>query len=174
MKALFLDRDGIINHDGKGYIYKIKDFIFIDDIFQFVSLFVSHGYQVFVITNQSGIGRGYYSQEDFEHLSQWMKKVFLEHNITIEEVYYCPHTPIDNCLCRKPLTGMIDQALKEYSINLKKSFMVGDKQSDSDLAINAKINHSIAITSQTINHASYSFATITQALEYFKSHKGLL
>jgi len=174
MKALFLDRDGIINDDRKGYTYKIEDFIFIENIFEFVSLFVSYGYKIFVITNQSGIGRGYYSQEDFQILTKYMTKQFQKHNIKIEKVYFCPHSPKENCLCRKPLRAMIDQALKEYPIDLNKSWLIGDKQSDIDLAINASIASSIAINTKIIKNASYSFATITQALAYFKRNKGLL
>jgi len=113
MKALFLDRDGIINID-YNYVSKIENFKFTDGIFEFITLFIKNGYKVFVVTNQSGIGRGYYSQDDFDILSKWMIKEFIKKDIKIEKVYYCPHSPEENCHCRKPDIGMIEQAIREY------------------------------------------------------------
>lgn len=160
-KALFLDRDGIINVD-HGYIYKIEDFEFVDGIFDLVKLFSDAEYLIFVVTNQSGIGRGYYNEEDFTTLSNWMVEEFKKKNITIEKVYYCPHSPEDKCLCRKPQTGMIEQALKDYPIDLPNSWLTGDKQSDIDLAKNANIQNSIYIGNKNITNATYYFNSILE------------
>ena len=143
-KALFLDRDGIINID-HGYVYKIEDFQFTEGIFKLLHLFIQKGYQLFIVTNQSGIGRDYYSLEDFDTLTQWMLKRFKEENIIIEKVAYCPHSPEDKCHCRKPHTGIVDKLLEQYPIDLSASWLIGDKQSDIDLATNSKIANSISI-----------------------------
>lgn len=169
-KALFLDRDGIINID-HGYTYKIESFRFVSGIIELISLFQSKGYQIFVVTNQSGIGRGYYKLHDFEKLTQWMIKVFKQKGISIKKVFYCPHKPEDNCHCRKPKTGMIEQALKEFHIDLEHSWMVGDKQSDIDLAENAHIAHSIAVGNTNIQNASFQFDTIQACLEYLQENQ---
>ncbi|NOR54954.1 MAG: D-glycero-beta-D-manno-heptose 1,7-bisphosphate 7-phosphatase [Sulfurovum sp.] len=169
--ALFLDRDGIINVD-HGYVSKIKDFEFMEGIFDFVKLFSDAGYLVFIVTNQSGIGRGYYTQEDFNTLTQWMVEKFEAQNVRIAQVYHCPHSPEENCHCRKPNTGMIEQAMETYEIDLSHSWMVGDKQSDIDLALNAGIGHSIYIGDKRIDQASLSFETIVQAKQYFQENTG--
>jgi len=170
-KALFLDRDGVINID-HGYVSKIEDFVFIEGIFDFVKLFSDRGYLIFVVTNQSGIGRGYYTQEDFETLTAFMLKDFEAQDIHIEEVYFCPHAPEAKCHCRKPNTGMIEQALLAYDIDLKNSWMIGDKQSDIDLALNAGIAHSVSIGDKDVDNASFHFDSITEAKQYFQANTG--
>jgi D-glycero-D-manno-heptose 1,7-bisphosphate phosphatase len=109
------------------------------DIFNLIKLFIDRGYLVFIVTNQSGIGRGYYTLEDFLNLTEFMLAEFAKNSINIERVEYCPHSPESNCNCRKPKTSMIDSILKDYSINLDASWLFGDKQSDIDLAKNSKI-----------------------------------
>ena len=172
-KALFLDRDGIINID-YGYVFKIENFIFTKGIFELLHLFKQEGYLLFVVTNQSGIGRHYYTKDDFETLSKWMMKTFSEKNIIIEKVSYCPHSPEDNCLCRKPATGMIDVILEEYTIDLSTSWLIGDKQSDIDLAQNSHIHHSIAIGTNAIKHSEYHFNSIDACYNYFTVHKEII
>ena len=170
-KALFLDRDGIINVD-HGYVSKIDNFEFTEGIFALLQLFSKQGYLLFIVTNQSGIGRGYYSQEAFEILTEWMIQTLHDNGIDIKEVQYCPHPPEENCHCRKPETGMIDNILKEYTIDLKHSWMIGDKQSDIDLARNAHIGSSIAIGDKVLEHCDYSFRTIQECTEYLQENKG--
>jgi D-glycero-D-manno-heptose 1,7-bisphosphate phosphatase len=153
-KALFLDRDGIINID-HGYVHKIEDFEFIDGIFELCRLSIAKGYQIFVITNQAGIARGYYDQATFEALSQWMVNAFAEQAITIDKVYYCPHHPTKGvnkfvmpCHCRKPEPGMIIQAQQEFSLVLAESIFIGDKVSDMQAASNAGIKCKILVNSR--------------------------
>ena len=169
IKALFLDRDGIINID-KNYLHKIEDFEFIEGIFELVKLFVEKNYTVFIVTNQSGIGRGYYTIKDFEILMRWVKEEFKKREINIEKTLFCPHKPTDECLCRKPRTKLIDDVLKEYDIDLKNSFMFGDKQSDIDLANNSSMGFSVAISLDKRDNSSYSFKSIKEALKYFQKN----
>ena len=170
-KALFLDRDGIINVD-HGYVSKIEDFEFVDEIFDLVRLFTAAGYMIFIVTNQSGIGRGYYSEEDFSSLSEWMVKKLDDKNITIEKVYYCPHSPEEKCHCRKPEIGMIEQALEQYPIDLEHSWIIGDKGSDIALAQNANIGNSVYIGDTKSSEATLSFNSLKEAKSYFQENKG--
>jgi len=166
-RALFLDRDGIINVD-HGYVHNIQKFTFNEKIFELLRLFQSREYLLFIVTNQSGIGRGYYSLEEFQRLTQWMLDRLKEEGITIESVKFCPHAPELNCTCRKPATGMIDDILKEYRIDLARSWMIGDKQSDIDLAHRAQIANTIAIGPRNIEHATYRFKTIERCYDHLK------
>jgi len=170
-KALFLDRDGIINVD-HGYVSQIDKFEFTKDIFDLLHLFTDAGYLLFIVTNQSGIGRKYYTQEDFDTLTQWMINALHEEYIDIKEVQYCPHTPEDDCNCRKPATGMIENILKKHTIDLHNSWIIGDKQSDIDLALNANIPNSIAIGDKNIINSTYSFESILQCKEYLEENQG--
>jgi D-glycero-D-manno-heptose 1,7-bisphosphate phosphatase len=139
-KALFLDRDGVINNE-KNYVSRIEDFEFIDGIFGFCEYFRQKGYLIFVITNQAGIARGFYSAEDFTVLSDWMVSRFEQRNILISKVYYCPHHPdiTGPCDCRKPNPGMILKAAREFDLNLSESILVGDYESDLKAGENAGI-----------------------------------
>jgi len=171
VKALFLDRDGIINVD-HGYVYKIDDFEFVDGIFDLVKIFVDTGYLIFVVTNQSGIGRGYYCEEDFTTLTEWMTEEFKDNYITIKKVYHCPHSPEEKCHCRKPQTGMIEQALEHYAIDLEHSWMIGDKSSDIALAHHANIGNSVYIGNVKSSEATLSFSSLREAKSYFQQNKG--
>ncbi|MDQ7084898.1 MAG: HAD family hydrolase [Sulfurovum sp.] len=137
-KALFLDRDGIINIDS-GYVHTKAYFVFSKGIFDLLKLFIQQGYLLFIVTNQSGIGRGYYTLKDFEILTEWMIKQLADKGIEIQSVMHCPHLSKDACHCRKPQIGMIESILKNYSIDLNHSWLIGDKQSDIDLARNSHI-----------------------------------
>ena len=173
VKALFLDRDGIINVDS-GYVSKIENFTFSEAIFELLTLFKNSGYLLFIVTNQSGIGRGYYTLNDFHTLTQWMIKTLAEKKINIEKVAYCPHAPEENCLCRKPSTGMVDNICQEYNIDLSHSWLIGDKQSDIDLAHNSQIAHTIAISNKKIDKSEYHFESISECYHYIQTHQEML
>jgi len=145
-KAIFLDRDGVINIE-KNYLFKIEDFEFVAGTFESLKYLQDLGYKLFVITNQSGVGRGYYTLEDFDKLTNWMIKEFEKRNIEILQVELCPHAPTDNCDCRKPKTGMIDNILSNHKIDLTKSWLIGDKSSDISCANNARIKNTIQVKS---------------------------
>jgi D-glycero-D-manno-heptose 1,7-bisphosphate phosphatase len=170
-KALFLDRDGIINID-HGYVSTIEEFEFTEAIFPLLRLFISHGYILFIVTNQSGIGRGYYGSSDFEKLTTWMLSELEKENIHIESVHHCHHAPEEKCFCRKPSIGMVNAILFEHEIDLNNSWLIGDKQSDIDLAHNAHIAHTIAIGGHTIKNYTLHFETILECKEHLEENQG--
>ena len=146
MKAAFLDRDGVINED-LGYVGKIENFKFKDGIFELLKLLQDLGYTLFIVTNQSGIARGCYTEEDFYNLTQWMIEEFKKRGIEIKDIRFCPHHPdiTGECECRKPKPGMILKLANKYNINLAKSIMIGDKESDIKAAQNAGIKRSYLV-----------------------------
>lgn len=134
--AVFLDRDGTVNVE-KGYLYKIEDFEYLDGAVEGLRQLCAWGYSPVIITNQSGIARGYYGEEDFCKLTDWMLSDLEEKGIRIEGVYYCPHHPEGRlekytkiCKCRKPKTGLFYQAAAELGLDLDKSIAIGDKPRD--------------------------------------------
>jgi D-glycero-D-manno-heptose 1,7-bisphosphate phosphatase len=145
-KILFLDRDGVINVE-KNYLHKIEDFEFIDGVFEACRYYQDRGYKIIVVTNQSGIGRGYYTHADFAKLTDWMISEFQAKGVDILDVFYCPHTPTDECECRKPRIGMIDKANNLYDVDYKNSIIVGDKESDIGMGVNAGLGTKILVKS---------------------------
>ena len=139
-KALFLDRDGVINIE-KDYLYKIEDFEFIDGIFELCRYYQKLGYLIIVVTNQSGIARRYYNEKDFNILTSWMIEQFSKNGIELSKVYFCPHHPSisGDCECRKPKSGMLLEAQKEFNIDLENSILVGDKERDIEAGIGAGV-----------------------------------
>jgi D-glycero-D-manno-heptose 1,7-bisphosphate phosphatase len=134
--ALFLDRDGVINAD-HGYVCTPDRTEFVDGIFDLVRLANRRNHRVVVVTNQAGIARGYYSEDEFRRYMEWMSGVFKEHQARLDSVYYCPHYPAAGqtgymraCTCRKPAPGMILAAQRDLVLDLAASILVGDKPSD--------------------------------------------
>ncbi len=142
VKAVFLDRDGTIIKD-VNYLSKIEDIEILPYVKEGLELLNKCGYKLIVVSNQSGVGRGYFTK-DFVYETHAVLNYMLEG--LIEKFYFCPHTPEDNCLCRKPKTGMIDEAVKRFRINKKLSYVVGDKESDVELGINAGITPILVTT----------------------------
>lgn len=138
IKALFLDRDGVINID-YGHVYKIDEFKVYDGIYDICKKYQELGYLIIVISNQAGIGKGLYEKQDLTILDSYMKNLFSEEGITITDSFYCPHKPSDDCSCRKPKPGLIYMAKEKYNINLEKSVLIGDKMSDLEAGYNAGI-----------------------------------
>jgi D-glycero-D-manno-heptose 1,7-bisphosphate phosphatase len=135
-RALFLDRDGVINVD-HGYVHRPEEFEFVGGIFELVAAANRAGYLVVVVTNQAGIGRGYYSEAQFHELTHWMRDRFAEHGGQIDGVYFCPYHPEHGIgeyrresEFRKPAPGMLLQAQSELGIDMGQSIFIGDKPSD--------------------------------------------
>jgi D-glycero-D-manno-heptose 1,7-bisphosphate phosphatase len=162
-KAIFLDRDGVINED-RGYVYKQDDFIFKKHIFEALRHFQKHGYLIFVVTNQSGIARGYYSEDDFLKLTEYMMDKFAKNGITITKLYYCPHAPEANCSCRKPNPAMLLKAKNEFDVDMSASWLIGDKQSDIEAAARAGITNAIYF-GEGENTAKYRIKSLKEAVE---------
>ena len=144
-KVLFLDRDGVINID-KGHVHKINDFEFIDGIFDLCRSYHDKGYLIIIVTNQAGIAKKMYSEEQFLKLTDWMINEFSKKGIIISKVYYCPHHPsVSDCNCRKPKPGMIIKAIEEFQVDIDKSVLIGDKDSDLEAGKKAGIKKLIKI-----------------------------
>lgn len=155
-KALFLDRDGVINID-HGYVYQIKDFEFMQGVLALCKEFYDLGYQLVVVTNQSGIGRGYYTEDDFEVLTDWLRNEFQENNSPLASVYHCPHHPEQTCTCRKPLPGMFMKAQQELDLDMAKSIMIGDKTSDMQAAYASGVGRRILLTKKHLTDADFGY-----------------
>jgi D-glycero-D-manno-heptose 1,7-bisphosphate phosphatase len=169
LKTIFLDRDGVINKD-KHYLYKIEDFEFIEGIFESCRHFQSLNFQIIIISNQSGIDRGYYSENDFLRLNHWMINQFKIKGIQILNTFYCPHLPDANCSCRKPMPGMFNKADKIHGIDFLNSWMIGDKETDIEAAIAAGINKTILIKTDPMidkynSKASYIINSIEDSIK---------
>jgi len=146
VKTIFLDRDGVINKE-VNYLSRIEDFEFIDGVFDACRHFEILGYSIIIITNQSGIGRGYYSENDYQVLTKWMLSKFNENNIKILDILYCPHSPNSECACRKPKSGMFEMARDKHTIDMSKSWSIGDKETDIESANLAGINNTVLVRS---------------------------
>ena len=172
-KALFLDRDGVINFD-YGYVHKIDQFDFIPGIFEIGRKAISHGYKIIVITNQAGIGRGLYSETDFLILSEWMCGVFLQEGIEIKKVYFSPYHPTAGIgkyraddYSRKPRPGMILDAKKEFNIDLQKSILVGDNQTDIDAGVSAGVGINLLYSPKYMGEEKLKVGKLIDTLNYF-------
>lgn len=125
-KALFLDRDGILNVD-KGYVYRWEDIIWVDEVFDMIKIANERGYKVIVLTNQSGVDKGMYNEKDVNILHEKMNAFLIAKKLVVDDWFYCIEMDSIN---RKPRPGMLLSAQKKYDIDLSKSFMVGDKATD--------------------------------------------
>jgi D-glycero-D-manno-heptose 1,7-bisphosphate phosphatase len=168
-RAIFLDRDGVINVD-HGYVSKIENFQFTDGIFEVLKYFKNLGYLLIVVTNQSGIGRGYYTSEDFETLTAWKLNELEKNRIFIDEVYHCPHDPDSGCECRKPAAGMLLCAKERFDIDMDSSWMIGDKKSDIDAGYNAGVKNTILISNDCSDKkgAKYCVNSVLDIIDIIK------
>jgi D-glycero-D-manno-heptose 1,7-bisphosphate phosphatase len=169
-KALFLDRDGVVNKE-KNYLYKIEDFEFIDGVFETCKYFQDKDYLTVIITNQAGIAREKYTENDFEKLTDWMTEEFEKRNIKISKVYHCPHHPdfSGECECRKPNIGMLLEAQKYFDIDLSQSILVGDKNSDIEAGIKAGIGRNYLInTGHKIDKNEFNVEILNNLEDFIK------
>jgi len=128
-KAVFIDRDGTINVNVE-YLDNPENFQMYPGVGEGIKTLKDHGFQIIVITNQSGIARGYFNKETLDKIHERMKKELSEHETSVDAIYYCPHHPDEKCNCRKPNTGLFDQAVKDYNIDVTESFIIGDRMLD--------------------------------------------
>lgn len=149
-KAVFLDRDGTINVD-VDYLHEPDQLKFIDGAVEALALLKAHGFKLIVISNQSGIGRGYFGVQDVERLHVYMNTILQRNNAAIDAFYYCPHVEQDGCACRKPRTGLIDRAVAEWNIDLSGSYMVGDHEKDVLTAVNAGCSYGLVLSGHAVS-----------------------
>ena len=147
MNAIFLDKDGTLIMD-KNYSYKIEDIEFIPRVFQGLKQ-LEKNYNLFIITNQSGIAKGYFTKKDTEKQLDFIVKSLNKKGIKIRKYSYCPHSNKENCECRKPKTKMLDDLIKKYKINTKKSFVIGDKLTDIETGKKLNIKTVLVMTGKT-------------------------
>jgi D-glycero-D-manno-heptose 1,7-bisphosphate phosphatase len=180
-RALFLDRDGVINVE-KNYVHKVEDFHFIEGVFETSKAFQDAGYLIVVITNQSGIGRGYYTETDFHALTDWMKGEFAKHGVTVAAAYFCPHHPEEAqddykviCACRKPAPGMILKAAGELGIDLQQSVLVGDKEIDIEAGLKAGVGRNYLVrTGHAVDEGKSRATKVLHGIRDLLEEKDLL
>jgi D-glycero-D-manno-heptose 1,7-bisphosphate phosphatase len=150
MKAVFLDRDGVINVD-HGYVSQISDFQFHDKIIPLLQLLKNHNYELFICTNQSGIARNFFNNEDYKRLTLYYLSILKAFGVDIKEIETCPHHPdyTGPCDCRKPLPGMFDKIILKYDIDCQASMAFGDNCRDLIAAKSAGINRLFLISEST-------------------------
>jgi histidinol-phosphate phosphatase family protein len=132
-KAVFLDRDGTIARDVP-YCSRPEDFELLPGATEGIKLLNEHGFKVVVVTNQSGIARGYFTERTLAEIHDKMITQLAEHGAHVDAIYYCPHHPDDNCDCRKPKPRMVFQAARDLDIDLSQSYVIGDSEMDVELA----------------------------------------
>ena len=166
-KIAFLDRDGVINKDF-GYVHKIKDLKFCQESIKGMKLLLKKNYKLIIITNQSGIGRGLFSEKEYKNFMEQMYKELHKFNIVILDTFFCPHHPeygIGNykkeCNCRKPKPGMILEAIKRWKPDINKSILVGDRFSDIEAGYAAGLKNLFLINNSKTHDFSHNF-TITK------------
>lgn len=144
-KAVFFDRDGTLNVD-VGFLSRKEDFRWMEGAVEAIRFCNDGGYLVFVVTNQSGIARGYYGEEDVRRLHAWMNEDLKKHGAHIDAFYYCPHHPegvvaeyAKKCSCRKPAPGLVEEACRRYSVDKGASFLFGDMERDVECARRAGV-----------------------------------
>ncbi len=170
-RALFLDRDGVINHE-VGYLYRPKEVRFVDGIFSLCRAAQARGYRLIVVTNQSGIARGFYSTEEFELLMEWMRGEFLRESIALDAVYHCPYHPVHGIgefkrehADRKPAAGMLLRGAEAFGLDLGASLLVGDRCSDIEAANTAGLRQAFLMTGTEAQPCSGDFMRIERLAE---------
>ena len=141
MKAVFLDRDGvIINNANHYYIHKVQDVRFVEGIFENLQLLKECGFEFFIVSNQGGIAKKEYTKKDVTTVHKFVQDEFEKHDIFFRDICFCPHhDSIEKCLCRKPSSLMIEKLLAKYAIDPKQSYLIGDNKTDIQAAESAGV-----------------------------------
>ena len=135
-KAIFLDRDGVINSNANHYyVYQASDFVLNEGVIETLKLLTKKGYLLVIVSNQGGVSKKIYTKADVEKLNNYIISLFSESNIQIAESYYCPHhSDIEKCICRKPNSLLLEKAIARFNISISNSFMIGDSNRDIEAA----------------------------------------
>ncbi len=144
-RVVFLDRDGVINQDSPDFIKSWKEFFFIPGSIEAIRRLTGAGFDIIIITNQSGIGRKLFTLADLDDMHTNLKARIEAENGCIKEIFFCPHRPDENCKCRKPLPEMVFKAQRKYNIDLSKAVMVGDSAKDIQCGRNAGVGKTILV-----------------------------
>ena len=177
-RAAFIDRDGVINID-HGYVFRSEEFEFVPGLLSGCAQLHHRGFALVVVTNQSGIGRGLYTEDDYRRLTAWMTDQFAAAGAPLAGVYHCPHHPQAllpefrlDCPCRKPAPGLLLAAARELSLDLARSVLFGDKASDIEAALAAGVPHRVLLGTDgralppagMALHATARFASLADAV----------
>ena len=149
-KAIFLDRDGVINKERKDYVKSVEEFQIIDNIPKVIKILKEKGFVVIVITNQSAINRGLVTIETLNEIHNHLQKILKDNNTSIDDFYFCPHIPDENCQCRKPNPGMLIKAVQDHDIDMNQSFMIGNSLTDVQAAQKAGCKGILLNQNQTL------------------------
>jgi D-glycero-D-manno-heptose 1,7-bisphosphate phosphatase len=157
-KAIFLDRDGVINTE-RGFTYRLEDFVILPDLFEMLHWFREKGFLLIIVSNQSGVAKELYKQSDVELLHAHLIKELKKNNLELDEIYYCVHHPdVSKCICRKPDSLFVEKALARFNIDASKSYFIGDKDRDVEAGEKAgvkgiliKANSSLKLLKDQIN-----------------------
>ena len=149
-KAIFLDRDGVINQERNDYVKNLSEFKIFSGVAEAISLLKKKNFLIVIITNQSAINRKLLNKKTLEKIHSSLRDYLKRNNTSIDAIYYCPHTPEENCSCRKPKPGLILKAAEDLKIDLKKSWMIGDSKKDIEAAHTAGCNHILLKNNQKL------------------------
>ena len=149
-KAVFLDRDGVINEKRDDHVKNISEFKIFSGVGDAIKLLRDKGYLVIIITNQSAIGRKIISEKKLDEIHTELKNYLNQHDTYVDSIYYCPHTPEENCSCRKPKPGLLITATNDFGINLEESYFIGDSESDLNAAKEARCKGILLENDQTL------------------------
>ena len=163
MKTVFLDRDGVINENppDRGYVCNWSDFYFISNSLKAIQLLTQTDYRIFIVTNQAGIGKGIFTEQQLAEIHKRMLNEINEADGRIERIYYCPHQPNAGCNCRKPKNGMLLKAANDYAFDLLSTYLIGDSISDMQAAENASVMPMLVLTGH--GQDSYKYYTNSDA-----------
>ncbi|MCE2400622.1 D-glycero-beta-D-manno-heptose 1,7-bisphosphate 7-phosphatase [Candidatus Poribacteria bacterium] len=169
MKTIFLDRDGVINRNPPdwGYVCNWTDFTFLPNALEAIRDITQRGFRIFVATNQAGIGRGIFTEQQLTDIHRKMLNEIEDAGGLIENIYYCPHHPDAGCECRKPKPGMLLRAVHEYDVDMSNSFFVGDSITDIQAARNAGASPILVLT----GHGRDSYDHYINSDSNDKTHK---
>jgi len=168
-RAVFLDRDGTINRD-ISYCSRPEDFELLPSVPEGIRLLNQHGFKIVLITNQSGIARGYFTEEILAKIHEKMQIDLAKYGAHVDAIYYCPHHPDDNCDCRKPKPKMMLMAASDLDINLKESYLIGDSDTDIEMAIKVGCKAAIIIANTT-SLANACLDSMKAAAEWIIKHE---
>ncbi len=151
-KAVFLDRDGVLNREMGDYVCRFEDFHVLDN-FEALKTLQEHGYLLLVATNQGGLAKGWYNEDELAKMHHYLKETYSSRGIEIKDIFYCPHHPdfTGDCDCRKPKPGLLLQGIEKYNIDPSLSYFIGDRERDVEAATAAGVKGILIDSDQPIN-----------------------
>jgi len=151
-KAVFLDRDGVLNREIGDYVCRFEDFELLDNFDALKSL-QDKGYLLLVATNQGGLAKGWYSEDELAKMHLHLKETYFEHGVRITDIFYCPHHPdfTGDCDCRKPKPGLLLQGIQKYDIDPARSYFIGDRERDVEAGIAAGVKGILIDSNQPLS-----------------------